>query len=119
MNRVTARYAEQQIARLARELGVKMHYTQQGRKVSEIPDKTSYSERGLAEPATYGTKDAWVLDTSSVGGWLNLYAYAEEGRGGLTSPLGHMTYKAAEWWEIAGAMSALLRFQREALESVA
>lgn len=117
MNRVTARYAEQQVARLARELGVKMHYCHQGRDVVTITN--NWDVKGLAEPAQYGTKGAWVLDSSAAGGWLNLYAYAEEGRGGLTSPLGHMTYKAAEWWEIAGAMSALLRFQREALESVA
>jgi hypothetical protein len=115
MNRITARYAEQQIARLAREYGVKMHYTHQGKTDDQAP--VTLAARGLAQPATYGTKDAWVLDASAANGWLGLYAYAEEGLGGLYSPLGHHTHKAAEWWELAGFALDSLRFDRELVKS--
>lgn len=112
MDRVTARYAEQQVARLARELGCKMHYTHQGKDLCEV--ESTWTNRGLAEPANYGTKDAWVLDGSAAAGWLNLYAYAEQG--GFYHPLhGYSdgTYKAAQWWELAGFAIDALKFQRE------
>lgn len=93
MDRVTKKYAEQQMARLAKVLGHPVHYCHQPKGFAPGPD--------MAEQASYGTKDAWVLDASAAGGWLTIYAYSEEGRGGLYHAIpGDGSHKAQEIWDM-------------------
>jgi hypothetical protein len=105
MERVTKKYAEQQMARLAKELGKKVHYCHQGPTFLPGP--------GLAEPAQYGTKDAWVLDSSAANGWLTIYAYSEEGRGGLYHAIpGDGSHKAQGIWDICRFAIDMLQVAR-------
>ena len=93
MNRVTKKYAEQQMSRLAKELGRSVHYCHQPKGFTPGPD--------MAEMAEYGTKDAWVLDSSAASGWLTIYAYSEQGRGALYHAIpGDGSHKANEIWDM-------------------
>jgi hypothetical protein len=93
MERVTKKYAEQQMARLAKVLGHSVHYCHQPKGFKPGPD--------MAEAAEYGTKDAWVLDSSAANGWLTIYQYARWGQGGLSHAIpGDSSHKANEIWDM-------------------
>lgn len=92
MERVTKKYAEQQMGRLAKVLGKKVHYCYQGPTFLPGP--------GVAEPGQYGEANTWVLD-SSAAGWLTIYEYAGNGTGGLHHAIpGDGSHKAQEIWDM-------------------
>lgn len=93
MDRVTKKYAEQQMARLAHVLGRPVHYCHQPKGFEPGPD--------MAPAVEYGTKGAWVLDSSAASGWLTIYAYSQQDRGGLRHAIpGDGSHKAQEIWDM-------------------